>query len=129
VRLHQGGTNVGFAIPINDVMAIVHDIQTGTLNPNVQQGGGAFLGVRVNDSTSPPGALVVGVDPDSPAQAVGIGAQDVIVMVGTDKVDSVNSLRAAIARYKPSEKVMVTWLDAAGQTHSAQVVLAAGAIR
>jgi S1-C subfamily serine protease len=129
VRLHQGGSNVGFAIPINDVMAIIHDIQTGTPNPNVQQGGGAFLGVRVNDSTSPPGALVVGVDPDSPAQAVGIGPQDVIVMVGSDKVDSVNSLRAAIARHKPSDKVMVTWLDAAGQSHSAEVVLAAGAIR
>jgi S1-C subfamily serine protease len=129
VRLHQGGSNVGFAIPINDAMTIVHDIQTGTPNPSVLQGGGAFLGVRVDDSTSPPGALVVGVDAASPAQAVGIAAQDVIVMVGPDKVDSVNSLRAAIGRHKPNDKVTVTWVDPAGLSHSASVVLAAGAVR
>ena len=129
VRLHQGGSNLGFAIPINNAMAIVHDIQTGTPNPNVQSGTGPFLGVTVNDSTSPPGALVITVEPESPAQAAGLVPQDVIVKVGGDTVVSVNSLKAAIGRHKPNDRVEITWIDPGGKSHSVAVTLASGAVR
>jgi len=54
-NIPQGGTNDGYAIPVNDALTIVHQIETGRSNGNVsagQTGQEGFLGVDVSDGGS-----------------------------------------------------------------------------
>jgi len=116
----------GYAIPIDTAIAIAHDVESGTPNPKVFRGLGAFLGVDVQDLASPPGARVVSVEPASPAQAAGIAAPDVIVALDHTPIDSVSSLQHAVGAHQPGDRVTVAWLDAAGQRHSAALQLVTG---
>jgi S1-C subfamily serine protease len=124
VRLHETGSDIGFAIPINAAMSIAHQIETGAPNQNILSGNGAFLGVHVQDNASPPGALVATVEPGGPADAAGLASGDVIVSIGGTAVTSVFSLRAAIRHYKAGDHISVGWVDASGQQHSATTQLA-----
>ncbi|MBV9100008.1 MAG: PDZ domain-containing protein [Candidatus Dormibacteraeota bacterium] len=122
----QGSADVAFATPAALVATIVHDILTGTPDPRILQGGGAFLGVDVHDSLSPPGAAVAGIEAGSPAQAAGITPGDVVVALGSTPVDSVASLHDAVQRHHPGDRVTVVWLDPTGARRAATVVLVAG---
>jgi len=122
------GSNQGFAIPINAALTIAREIASGTTAPNIVHGHRALLGVEVQDSASPAGALVVGVQPGSPADTVGLAANDVIVSAAGHAVVSVNSLRNALSNRSPGDSVRVAWLDPSGQRHAASVQLTNGGI-
>jgi S1-C subfamily serine protease len=126
VRQNSVDPNTGFAIPITTVMAIARDIGSGAANPNVLRGQSVVLGVNVTASVMPLGAAVVAVEPDSPAQAAGIVAMDVIVGLGGTRVDSVATLVSAIQRHRAGDRVLVAWVDLSAREHSATVQLAAG---
>jgi S1-C subfamily serine protease len=113
-----------FAIPIDRVMTIVHDVNTHTDAPDIFQGHGAYLGIGVRDSLTPPGALVVTVGPGTPAVVAGIAAGDVIVSVDAIGVDSVAALRDRLQRHRGGDYVTVGWTDAAGRHHTATTQLA-----
>ncbi|MGA7989702.1 MAG: trypsin-like peptidase domain-containing protein [Candidatus Dormiibacterota bacterium] len=125
VESAAGTSGVAFAVPIGRVMAIVHDVNTHTDDPNILQGHGAFLGIQVTDSADPPGALIVTVEPGTPAQVAGMTTADVITSVNGVTVNSVQSLRDQLQRYTGGARVQVGWLDPQGRHHTATTQLAA----
>ena len=118
-------SGVSYAIPVNLVMSIVHDVNTHTPNPEILQGHGAYLGIETRDSVSPPGALIIAVEPGTPAEVAGMVARDVIVAVNNVGVDSVIALRDLLQRHHGGDYVAVRWQDPAGHVHTAAVQLAA----
>lgn len=122
------GSNLGFAIPINNAISIAHQITSGSGASNVTSARAPLLGVEAQTSQAPPGALVVGVQPGSPAQAAGITTNDVIISLGSTTIDTVDTLHSAMLQHKPGDHVDVGWLDPSGAPHHATVQLAAGAV-
>ena len=127
VRRHGVPTSDGFAIPINDAMNIVQLIKSGSDAPNIVRTPGPLLGVEAQDSSYPPGAQVVAVQPDTPAAKAGIKSGDVIDSVGGISVDSLDALHSALQHFKPGQTVIIGWIDTGGTPHQASVVLATGA--
>jgi S1-C subfamily serine protease len=91
-------------------------------------GFGGFGGFGGSGGQAPvsSGALVQGVEPDSPAQSAGISAGDVIVSLGGKTVDSPNALSSAISSHHVGDRVPVTWVDQSGEHHTATVQLSSG---
>jgi serine protease Do len=119
--------NVGFAIPINLARQIADQIQrTG----NVVRG---YLGVGTEDLTPQkaralgirfePGALVNVVSPGSPAAAVGLRSNDVILEVGGRRIDGTTSLQRVVQSRAPKDAVEIAFLRG-GQRGVVKVVLA-----
>jgi S1-C subfamily serine protease len=126
VGIDTAGSGNAYAIPIDLAISIVHSVESGSPNPKVLRGHGAFLGVDVEDRGPPPGASVNAVEPGSPAQAAGIVALDVIVALDHTPIDSVSALQHAVATHHPGDRVSVAWLDPLGQRHSAMLQLVSG---
>jgi S1-C subfamily serine protease len=121
----QTGAMEAFAIPINTALNVARQIVKSPSGSQTASGG--FLGVQVVDSTTPPGALVQGTQPGSPAAATGLGSGDVITSIGGTTVDSVLALQNILKSHRSGDRVVVTWVTASGQLQHATVVLAAGA--
>ncbi|KAF2776731.1 hypothetical protein STPH1_1390 [Streptomyces sp. OM5714] len=68
---------------------------------------GATLGVEAVDDEKP-GARVVGVHVPGPGYAAGLVRGDVLLTVGTMRVDSAADLARAVARAEPGEEVKLT---------------------
>ncbi|MET0693515.1 MAG: trypsin-like peptidase domain-containing protein [Propionibacteriaceae bacterium] len=131
----------GYAIPIDDALAIVKQILSGDETSTVQIGQDAFLGVELESTASASqsyspwdtaqstdetsGATIAGVVADGPAADVGLDAGDVITSVGQTSIDSAESLSAALAKLDVGDKVKLGWTDSAGSSHTSTVKLAA----
>ncbi|MFN2568046.1 MAG: S1C family serine protease [Candidatus Dormibacteria bacterium] len=126
----RSASRLAFAVPINTARTIAEQIQSGRAGGNVQIGPGAFLGVGIVDPQSQgrltPGALVIRVQPGSPAQQAGLAVGDVIVGVGGAVVDSASALTPAMRTHHPGDRVSVAWIGQSGQRHEVTVQLAAG---
>lgn len=122
------GSSIGFAIPIDGAISIARQIASGSSAPNITSARTPLLGVEAQDSQSPAGALVVGVQAGSPAAGAGIAAHDVITTLGGTTIDAVATLHSALLQHKPGDTVDVGWVDASGASHHATVQLAAGAV-
>lgn len=131
----QSAQGIGFAEPINSVLAIVKQIEAHP-NTNTSVASHGFLGVGVQNLTaslasqlgypsSTEGVLVDNVVANSPAMAAGIQSGDVIQSVGSTKVTDINQLVAAIDSKSAGSTVTVTWLDPNTGQNSATVTLAA----
>jgi S1-C subfamily serine protease len=118
----QTGAVEAFAIPINTALSVAKRIVKSPSGSQAASGG--FLGVRAVDSTNPPGALVEGIRPGSPAAATGLGVGDVITSIGGTTVDSVLALRNILTNDHAGDRVPVTWVTASGQQEQATVTLA-----
>ncbi len=68
----------------------------------------AFLGVL--SSSDENGATISSVSKNSPAEKAGLKEGDVITKVGNDKIDDANDLMETIGKYKPQDKVSITYL-------------------
>ena len=124
-----------YAIPINTAVAIASAIEAGHSSAAVHVGATAFLGVEVAPSAPgfggvPSGAgtgvTVAGVVPGSPAARAGLQAGDQITSVGGRAVTSPTGIQGALESHHPGDRVSISWLDQAGQTHTATVVLGTG---
>lgn len=115
----QGGTNIGFAIPINTAMSVVHQILAGNTSGGVMLGRPGFLGVMTVPANSflggPAGAVVQGVVPGSPAASAGITPGDAIVGIDGKPVSSPSALRQAIDSFHPGATVQVSWVGPSGR--------------
>lgn len=100
------GRGQGFAIPINEAMAIAGQIQGGG-SPTVHIGPTAFLGVGVNDAAGGAGAIVKQVIPTGPAAGAGLAPGDVITSVNGQPVNSATALTNILDQHHPGENVTV----------------------
>lgn len=101
------GRGQGFAIPINEAMAIAGQIQRGGGSPTVHIGPTAFLGVGVNDAEGGAGAVVRQVIPTGPAAGAGLAPGDVITSINGQPVNSATALTNILDQHHPGESVMV----------------------
>ena len=99
------GRGQGFAIPINEAMAIAGQIRSGASSPTVHIGPTAFLGVGVNDA--PGGAIVRQVIPTGPAAGAGINVGDVISSINGQPVNSATALTNILDQHHTGDGVDV----------------------
>ena len=104
----SGGNNgIGFAIPVDMVKNITtHLIESG----HVTRG---YIGVSISDVTKEyksvynhkKGAVILSIEPDSPAEKAGLKRGDLIFDVNGKRIRNATELKQAIATHKPNEKV------------------------
>src|SRR5438046_5468373 len=111
-----GNDGVGFAIPIDAAKSVASTLIAGG---KVQH---AFLGVKIGDAASGPGARVGTVVDGSPAAKAGLQAGDVITAVEGKTITSADDLTAAVGNRAPGDKVTVT-LRRNGATQTVTVTL------
>src|SRR5262245_38145444 len=130
----NNGPTAGFAIPINNALTLVDQIHTGTGDPSViLLGERGYLGVAVKplDPTTGAqlgashGAMVVGLDPNGPAETAGMTTPAVIIAVDGHAVTSDDDLGPLLHSQTPGGTVTVEWVDGSG-SHTATVQLEAG---
>lgn len=110
-----GNIGIGFAIPVTLAQSIITNlIESGT----VQRG---YLGVQIRDMDAAlaesfgiedgkRGALIEGVQDDSPAAKAGLERGDVILSVNGKPIQNTGELRVIIAQIKPGTKVKLNVL-------------------
>jgi S1-C subfamily serine protease len=140
----SSASNIGFAIPINTAVSIADQIAAGHASATIHIGLPAFLGVQIQStgagsasggafggfggSTTPAtnGAVIAAVPSGTPARSAGLAAGDTIVAIDGKTISTPADLSAAISAHRPGDTVKVSWVDQAGQRHSASVRLATG---
>ena len=132
----NGSTQIGFAIPSDNALAVVNQIRAGQAGSQVILGQVGYLGVSVTDLTPEiaaqlglnvtSGAVVVGVISGSPAGQAGIGQYAVITAVAGNSINSTVDLGSVLHSYKPGDQVQVTWMDQASAGHTATITLTTG---
>lgn len=122
----SGSIGVGFAIPIDEAMPILKQLAAG------QQATHAKLGVEVTNATSgatgvPAGAKLTRISgATSAAKRAGLQVGDVITKVDTRRIDSADSLVAAVRSHRPGDAVTVTYRRS-GSSATATATLASDA--
>ncbi|MDA3656540.1 S1C family serine protease [Mycobacterium xenopi] len=120
------GRGEGFAIPINQAMAIAGQIRSGAASPTVHIGPTGFLGIGVSDARNGAGALVQRVIPDAPAAAAGVSPGDRIVSIDNQPVNSATALTNILDQRHPGDTVVLGLLSGPGAVRSVNVTLAPG---
>jgi len=138
-----------YAIPIDAAESIASQIGDGQGSSTVHIGATAFLGIATSGSNSGSGSgdsggfgfggfgdqggsdtasgvTISGAVSGSPAASAGLTAGDTITSVGGHSVSSTADIQDVLVKYHPGDKVSVSWVDQAGQSHSATVTLASG---
>ncbi|PSM37674.1 PDZ domain-containing protein [Streptomyces dioscori] len=72
------------------------------------------LGVEAVDAPDDPGALLVGVHVPGPGHTAGLVRGDVLLVLGTTRVDSAADLARAVAAVRPGEEIGLTLRHASG---------------
>lgn len=141
----SAGSGQGFAIPINQALTISRQIVASQSSSRVHVGGTALIGVYVSNNarcqsaaglfgtgSGAAGAVVCGVVAGTPAagtslSSTGTGnAYDTITALGGSPVTSSASLLSLMDTHHPGDRVLLTWVDASGGSHSATVTLTSG---
>jgi|DEB19_MinimDraft_3_1074340.scaffolds.fasta_scaffold18379_2 S1-C subfamily serine protease len=86
---------------------------------------GAALGVRMDEKQSKngKGVRIVSIATDSPAEAAGLMAEDVIVAIGDERVEQFKRVHEIVSKRQPGEVVEVRYLRE-GKTLASRVRLA-----
>ena len=116
----------GYAIPIDQAMAIAGQIRAGISSNTVHIGETAFMGVGVVDSNG--GARVAQVLDGTPAAGSGIARDDIITSVNGRPVNSATDLTDVLDQRHPGDTVTLTWRNPGGGEHSATVTLVPGPV-
>jgi S1-C subfamily serine protease len=72
------------------------------------------------------GVTIAGALSGSPAASAGLTEGDTITSVGGQSVSSATDISNLLVKYHPGDKISVSWVDQAGQSHTATVTLANG---
>jgi S1-C subfamily serine protease len=124
-----GTTTQGYAIPINDALAVAQQIESGKASATVHIGASAMLGISVVEAQGVAGAAVGDVLASGKADEAGITAGDVITSFAGHAVDSPDTLSSLLNNQHPGDKVEVGWVDQSGQSHKATIELITGPVR
>ncbi|WP_205326273.1 S1C family serine protease [Glycomyces sp. YM15] len=98
----SGSIGLGFSIPSNTVKDTVEQL---IQNGSVEQG---YLGVSVAD-TDGNGAMILSVEPDSPAAAAGLQEGDVITAIDGNPVTSASEVVAAVQGTSAGTEIAITY--------------------
>jgi len=112
--------SIGFAIPAAEVSSVVDQLlETGRVDR-------AYLGIVPGPLTAETaqrlgltteeGAVVLSVEPGSPAARAGLGPGDIIVAAGGERVEQVEDLYAALRRRDPGNELELEVLSDGGRT-------------
>ncbi|HWI33350.1 MAG TPA: trypsin-like peptidase domain-containing protein [Lapillicoccus sp.] len=120
----SGNIGIGFAIPSNEAKSIADQlIATGTAQH-------AYIGVSASDTTVTDGsskrqaALIQSVSSGTPAAQAGLQAQDAVIAIDGEAIDSSEALVANVHEHKVGDTVTVTVLRGS-QKQDIKVTLAA----
>lgn len=106
----SGGEGIGFAIPINIAKTIVNEIKEKGNFDTVKLG---IQGVDLKiyekyfqvETGEENGAVVIKVEPTSPAGKAGLQANDIILKLGDKEVSGMNDIRKALINYRIGDEV------------------------
>jgi serine protease Do len=107
-----GNVGIGFAIPSN----MVTSIATGLIDKGKYSR--AYLGVSTSDVSDDMssfydntfGALITGVEDNTPASKAGLKRGDLIISVNGKEIKSASDLKNTIGSYSPSKEVNIKFL-------------------
>jgi len=116
---------VGYAVPIDDALAVVKAIESGTASGTVHLGLHGQLGVAVQDSNGD-GVAVVNVQANSAAANAGLTTGDVITAINGRSITSTNDLNNVMTSTHVGDHVTVTWQDGTGTTQTGTATLTVG---
>jgi S1-C subfamily serine protease len=126
----SGQGTTGYAVPINQAMDVVKQIESGKESANVHIGSSAMLGVSVlSNANGTAGAVISAVVDDGKAAAAGLVAGDVITSFDGKTIDSPDALSTALNAHHPGDKVSVSWTDQSGTQHTKTIELTNGPVR
>jgi S1-C subfamily serine protease len=127
VNFQMGPAGKGFAIPINDAMAVAGLIRSGAPSTDVHIGPPVLLGVGVStQQRTAPGIIVRDVMVGGPADQTGISIGDVITVLDGTSLDSATTLTYVLDRHYPGDAIDVTWIDRSGQERTGKATLVPG---
>jgi S1-C subfamily serine protease len=124
----------GFAIPIDDAVAVARRIVAGQGSSSVHIGGTPFLGVQLGSGSqygygsTGSGVTVSGVVAGSAAESVGLAAGDTITAVDGTDLSSAEQLSSLIAGHAVGDQLRIAWVDPSGTGHQATAQLGAGPV-
>jgi S1-C subfamily serine protease len=134
-RPNQEVSTIGYAIPVNNAVAVVNRIRSGDNAGGIIIGKAGFLGISVQDLTEQAasqlglsgvsGVLVANVAPGGPAEKAGIPANSVITAVDGQTVTTFQDLGALLHRHAPGQQAQITYVDGNG-SHTVSVTLTDG---
>jgi S1-C subfamily serine protease len=117
----------GYAIPIEEALAIARQIVAGQGSSTVHIGDRAILGIEVDEQTAMvPGVLVAGVEDGGPAASAALQSGDTITAIDGDQISSIADLQSVLADHAPGDHVDVTWVGADGSSQTTSITLVAG---
>lgn len=127
VNFQMGPAGKGFAIPINDAMAVAGQIRSGAPSADVHVGQPVLLGVGVStQQRTGPGIIVRDVMRGGPADQAGIAIGDVITAIDGTSLDSATTLTYVLDRHYPGDVVNLTWIDRSGQERTGKAAVVSG---
>ncbi len=121
----ESGSTVGYAVPIDDALAIAKTIESGHETGTVHLGLHGQLGVAVQAADGA-GVTVTSVQSGSAAANAGLADGDVITSVDGRSITSTDDLNDAMTATHVGDKITVTWQDANGATQSGSATLSVG---
>jgi S1-C subfamily serine protease len=129
VNFRMGPGGEGFAIPINDALAVAGQIRSRTPSATVHIGPPTLLGVGVSPSDqneSLPGVLLREVLRGGPAQQAGLVDGDVLLSINGEQLDSATALTDVLDRHYPGDVVDLAWIDRNGHQLTGKATLSTG---
>jgi S1-C subfamily serine protease len=132
----QGGSDQGFAIPINYVKSVAAQIRAGRGSAAVHIGATGFIGILVcspggNLCPTPAadvqsGAVIDRVLANTPASTSGLAAADTITALDGTKVTTPQDLTNLVLLHHPGDTVTFTYTTSSGASQTTSVKLASG---
>jgi S1-C subfamily serine protease len=116
----------GFAIPINQALAIADQIRARAPSASVHIGDTGMLGVGVADTRNGGGVAVQQVLRGGPAAQAGVAPGAAITAINGNAIPNANALTELLDQRHPGDTVSLTWVDPAGTSHTAPITLAPG---
>ena len=129
VNFRMGPGGKGFAIPINQALAIAGQIRSGAGSDTVHIGPPTLLGVGISTAEQRGGGVAIReVLQGGPAQAAGLQNGDLLVTLDGVQLDSANTLTDVLDRHYPGDVLDLTWIDRSGQQRTGKATVNTGTI-
>ena len=113
----------GFAIPLGVALGVVDQVLSGEETDTVSIGADGALGVMVAADPEA-GVVVMQVDADSAAEAIGLVPGDVVLAVDGQAVEgNASRMSRLVNDHNVGDRITVTWRTASGEVREAEAVL------